>query len=137
MKRMTVLALIAVCAAACGSDTTSPAATAVGTWSLSTFDGVALPVTLSQNAAGKEEFTDDTFTLTSGLTYVETGHVRTTPTNGTPVVTAQGDVGIYAFANGAVTFTSTAGNGVETGGIDGSKMTIIFQGHTLVYLRGS
>ena len=94
-------------------------------------------MTLSQNAAGKLEFLDDVLALTSDLKYVETGHLRATPTNGAPTTTAQGDVGTYANVNGTVTLTSTAGNGVDVATIAGTKMTIIFQGHTLVYVRGS
>ncbi|MGH7615931.1 MAG: hypothetical protein ACREPM_01750 [Gemmatimonadaceae bacterium] len=44
--------------------------------------------------------------------------------------------GAYMNVNGTVTLTSTAGNGVDVATIAGTKMTIIFQGHTLVYVRG-
>lgn len=138
MNRFALLAATGCLIVACGSDFASPdIGTAVGTWSLSTYDGGPLPVTLSQNALGKVEFMDDALTLTSDLKYTETGHLRATPTNGTPSTTAQGDVGTYRNDGGAVTLTSTAGNGVDVGTIVGTKMTIIFQGHRLVYLRGS
>jgi hypothetical protein len=138
MSRIAFLTVTVCLLAACGGDTTSPAATnVVGTWTLSTYDGRALPVTVSQNALGTVEFTDDAFSMTADLKYVETGHLRTTPVTGAPTTTAQGDTGTYAETNGIVTFTSTAGNGADTGTIAGNKMTIIFQGHTLVYVRGS
>ena len=138
MNRIALLAVFGCLMIACGSDSTSPAnATAVGTWSLSTYDGGPLPVTIIQNAAGKVEFVDDVLALTSDHKYIETGHLRATPASGSPSTTTQGDVGTYTDVNGTVTLTSTAGNGVDVGTIVGTKMTIVFQGHTLVYSRGS
>ena len=138
MNRTPLLTMTACLMAACGSDATSPSnATVVGTWSLFSYDGGGLPATISQNATGKVEFIDDVFVLTADLKYVETGHVRTTPTNGPPTTTTQGDAGTYADVNGTVTLMSASGNGVDMGTIAGNRMTILLQGHALVYVRGT
>ena len=136
MHRIAFIAVTAGLIVACGGDTTSPpASAAVGGWLLSTYDGRSLPITESQNASGTVQFTDDAFTLTADLKYIELGHLRTTPVSGTPTTTAQGDTGTYTYANGAVTMTSTVGNGVGTATVSGNDMTVPFQGHTLVYVR--
>src|SRR5579862_988194 len=137
MKRIALLGLVGCVVMGCSGEATGPAASIVGSWSLSTINGAGLPELLFQNASGTTEFTDDAFTFTSGLQYFELGHVRNMLTGGGSTTTAQGDTGTYTYstATGTLIFTSMIGEGVDTATVVGSKLTLVFQGKTYVYVR--
>ena len=135
MRRL--LPLLILVLAACGSDstTTPTSASVVGAYTLKTVNGANTPAVIAQTAAGKFEVLDDVVTLNADHTYSEAGHLRTTLANGTVTTSPQVDQGTYTSTNGAVQFTSTVGNGVTNGSINGNTLTIIDTGITLVYSK--
>ena len=133
MRRL--LLVLAALTVSCGGDsTTQPTATSiVGTWSLQTINGAALPFIISQSGADKLEVISDVATVDSHGAYTEVTQLRTT-VNGQAKAEAFTDVGTYTVSGNAVTLKSSDGSSV-TASLSGNTFTISAGAFVYVYKK--
>jgi hypothetical protein len=132
LRRIAITAL--VFASACGSgDFVAPALYSSDLYTLHSFNGGALPATISADPEAQVVLLDDSFTFNDGGTYLERGHLRTTR-DGVSTVQTLESPGTYTREGSRVTLVSTSGT--ITGSFnDDSTLTIIAGFNTLVFRR--
>ena len=127
------LAGIAFSLVACGHDSVGPSATpstVPGTYSISTADGQALPVTLLDLGAYQAKLASGTLSLSSDGTYVlefgirieDSGNIRNA---------SNSDGGLWNVNHEAITLASTQGSSTWTGTVAGNAMTLQTSGRVL------
>ena len=125
MRTISLLGL-AFTLAACGHDSVGPSSnpsTIPGTYSLTTMDGAALPVTVldlgayqAKLASGTLELAaDGTYSFEFGIRIEDSGNVRTT---------TDSDGGLWNVKDNAITLASTQGTIPRTGTVSGNAMTL-------------
>jgi hypothetical protein len=128
MKRFAPLALIllfAACSEFTGADTTDQ----VGTYSISSINGTALPFTLTDDTASvTQEVVEGSVTLNADRTFLDHTTFRNTAggTESTSELVVQGR---YLRSGGSVTFQGNDGS-YYVGQLDGTTLTI-FRGSNL------
>jgi|SRR5256885_1437547 len=135
MRRL-LLAFASIALVGCGgSDSTGPAASAEGTWNLSTINGAGLPFTLSSNPStgDKLEILDDQYVLNAGGTYTEAFTTRLTQ-GGQVTTTPDTDTGTWSQTGNQVAITSSAGDAF-TATVSTNTITIGSQFGAVVYVR--
>lgn len=131
IRRLTMATCCGIALAGCG-DSTGPKSI-VGSYTLQTVNGGALPYILSQSGANKTEILSGAFTLNADHTFSDQGTVRITQ-SGVATTTAGSASGTYVQNNTAITLTYSD-NSVDMASINGKTMTLISDGVTLVYTR--
>lgn len=115
----TVVATLAACGAA--KKTTTGPGNVVGTYSLATIDGSALPYTVPNNPSHTIVIQSGTVTLNSDNSYTIGG---TGTSDGGDPQAVIADAGTYALSGSTVTFTSTAHPGlIYTGTATSTSLT--------------
>ena len=137
MRRLlAVIALVVAPAfiSACGSDGVSaPASTSVaGTYMLSTVNGVALPIVVSE-ADPKIEMMSDRLTLSTGGTFTEQLTVRIT--DGTRVTTATDEQSGTFIVTGTLVLFTNSDNSINSATFAGNTLTSTDGGVTVVFVR--
>ena len=132
MRRL-LAACVALLAIACG-DSTSPSASAAGTWTLQTVNGAPLPFVLLQVGADKLELTSDVITANSTGSFTQMTTLKTTE-DGQVTTESIPDAGTYTQAGTAITFTFNSDGSTGTGTLTGNTVTVASQGYSLVYTR--
>jgi hypothetical protein len=132
LRRIALTALV-VASACGGGDFVAPTVSASDTYTLHSFNGGALPATLSADASSKVVLLDDTFIFNDGGTYLERGHLQTTR-DGVITMQTLESPGTFTREGAQVTLVSTSGT--ITGSFTGdSTLTIIAGFNTLVFRR--
>jgi hypothetical protein len=139
MRRLLAIVLAATLTA-CGGDSTSPAPSIAGTWSLKTINGAALPFVIVASGTDKQELVSDVFTVTandaSSGAFTQLTTVRFTQ-NGQVTTQTFPDAGTYTLNGTAVTFRFNSDGSVGTGSWSGNTITVTDteDGLALVYQR--
>ena len=130
MRALTIC--VVLLAIGCG-DSTGPAASVAGTWTLQSLNGFAVPFKSPRAGGDTLELTSDVITATASGTFTQMTVVKTT-TSGLVTIDSIPDAGTYSVKGNVVTFdfTSNAPNG--SGLIDGNTMTVTTD-IRLVYVR--
>lgn len=134
MTNRRTFVLLAFVLAACGSDSATAPTTFVGTWSLQTVNGAALPFTIAQSGTDKAEILGDTITISSTSSYIESTTVRTTLSGAVSTLTVA-DTGAYVVSGSTVTLTSNSDGSSGSGMWSGNTLTATIQGFSFVYKR--
>ncbi len=129
MRRAMLLLSLVLSIGCLGSD---PVATLDGTYTLRSANGAALPYTLSQGAGTKVELLDDAYMIYLGMTFSQSGRIRTT-VNGQPTTANQTRAGNFALEGHSLKFRSGTGGTERIGNLTGNTLTIIEVGVTYVY----
>jgi hypothetical protein len=137
MRRL-ISVLLAVGLVACGGDSTSPAPSIAGTWSLKTVNGAALPYVILASGTTKIELVSDVFTITandaSSGAFTQLTTIRSTQ-NGQVTSQSIPDAGTYTLNGTAVTFRFNSDGSVGTGSWSGNTITATEEGFAEVYQR--
>jgi len=135
MRRFAVL-LVAMLAAACGSDATSAPVVpnVVGTWTLETIDSKALPVVLQQAGEDKIELLESGLIATNDGSFTATTTQRTT-ISGAVSSESYTDLGNYSMKGPVVTLTFSADGFVVMGTIVGDQLVFTNGNMPLIYRR--
>lgn len=112
MRKIALLGLI-VALAACNNDSTSPNGSAVGSYSLATYNGATLPVDINGSV-----LTSDQLTLNNNGSYTD---VATFSDN-----SSQTESGSWSISNNLITFNDFTDNLVYTGSLSGTVLTETF-----------
>ena len=134
MRRF-LLACSALVLLGCGSDSTGPDASVVGTWDLQTVNNSALPFTLQvdPNTNTRVEVISDQYVVHNGGTYDETFTTRTT--SGTQVTEDPlTDAGTWTVHGNTVNLIASDGSAL-VGTVNGDHITAAIAGFTLVYVK--
>lgn len=126
-----LLGLAVVFSVACMGDGMTGSSTITGSYTLRTVNGSNLPYTVAGTGV---EIVDETLTLHEGLTYIRSGHTRTT-TNGQVTTQTTNDSGSYGLQGTSITLNSNAGGQGTPALIDGNKLTIVKSGITSVFKK--
>jgi hypothetical protein len=132
-----VSAAVLVLAVACGASDAGTAPTSssvVGTWTLQSVNGSALPFVVSQTGANKLELVSDVVSATASGTFTQSTTIRNT-TNGQVTTQSVPDAGSYSLNGTAVTFQFNSDNSVGTGSLNGNTMTVAQDGFAYIYKR--
>jgi hypothetical protein len=113
MRKLVVLGFL-VALAACNNDSTSPNGSAIGSYSLRTYNGATLPVSVGSFAL----LSSDQLTLNANGTYID----QATYSDGS-TQTEQGD---WSISNNLITFQDITDNISYTGSLSGSVLTETF-----------
>ena len=124
-----VITLIAV---GCG-DSTAPAGSVAGTWTLKTINGFSVPFVSPQSGGNTIELTSDIITATATGTFTQMTVVKTT-TGGQVTIDSIPDAGSYTISGHTVTFDFTSDAPTGSGILDGNTLTVTTD-ITLVYKR--
>lgn len=125
MRTITLLGF-ALTLAACGHDSVGPSATpttVAGTYSLSSVDGQALPVTVVDLGAYQARLASGTLQLKSGGTYSFQFNIRIED-SGNVRSTSESEAGLWTGNANAVRLTSTQGSVTRTGAVSGGVLTL-------------
>src|SRR5688500_203154 len=128
--RSVILGFVVACSVACFDDSIVGSSTVSGTYTLRTVNGSPLPYVLSETATTKTELLDRAITLHEALTYIESGHLRTTENGEATTVTTQKS-GSYALLGNSVAFSSNTGGPTTIALVDGNTMTFVEPDMTL------
>lgn len=120
--RKLVTMCAAVLAIGCG-DSTSPAVSAAGTWTLQSINGFPVPFSAPQGNGNYIELTSDVIVATSSGTFTQMT-VITTTTNGVATIDSIPDDGTYSVSGNDVTFSFTGGSPPGTGTISDNTLTV-------------
>lgn len=132
LRRIALTAI--VFASACGGgDFVAPTVATNDVYTLHSFNGGALPATISVDPKAEVVLLDDSFTFSDGGTYVERGHLRTTR-DGVSTVQILESPGTYTREGEQVTLVSTSGT-ITGSFTDDTTLTIIAGFNTLVFRR--
>lgn len=113
MRRLLLLTLpLALMACGSDSDTTVTVATLAGTWNLTTANGAALPITISNAGGTKTELLGASVVVASTGTFAGTQQIRQT-TNGTATTLALPFAGTISLSGTLVTVTITGSAAVS------------------------
>jgi hypothetical protein len=131
---LTTLLLATTLLAGCGSDTsTGPRQTIVGTWSLQSINGAALPY-VAQTDVGTIEILGDRIVVSADGTFTDALVVRVT--SNTNVVTSTiNDTGNYTVNGTAVEFVFASDNTSGTAALSGDNFTFADGGVSWAYQR--
>ena len=132
MRKLWIVAA-ALLLSGCDSGVTGASAT-TGTYTLRSVNGASLPATISGSGANKTEIMDDKFILYEGNTYQETGTMRVT-VNGTASTVPISETGSYQTLGTSMTFLNSAGTRQRVALGDGSKITFVENGLSLVFRK--
>ena len=132
-------ATAALLATGCGDSTSPKANEFAGRYSLFSFDGSTLPLTLYEDQTIKLTLQSGALTLNTDKTFVEEIHIDVAA-NGFPspaeLLTCNGT---FVRSGNSFTMTSTASNqceaGTVTGVLSGKTLTVDDQGQVLVFKR--
>ena len=113
MRRIALLGLI-VALAACNNDSTSPNGSAVGNYSLHTYDGAVLPVQLDNG----QILETDQLQLSANGTYIDQASFQDGST-----ITEQGN---WSISNNLITFDDLTDGIVYNGSLSGDVLTESF-----------
>lgn len=131
-RRIALTALV-VASACGGGDFVAPAVAASDTYTLHSFNGGALPATISTDVGTQVLLLDDSFVFNDAGTYLERGHLQTTRDGVTSVQTLESP-GTYTREGAKVTLVSSSGT--ITGSFTGdTTLTIIAGFNTLIFRR--
>jgi hypothetical protein len=126
--------LLAICAmllaAGCG-DSTAPAGSVAGTWTLKTVNGFSVPFVSQQGGGNTIELTSDVITATASGSFTQMTVVKTT-TGGQVTIDSIPDAGTYTISGHTVTFDFTSDSPSGSGVLDGNTLTVTTD-ITLVY----
>jgi hypothetical protein len=134
LARLAAFAVLVGLTACGGSESTAPAQSINGTWSLQTVNGAPLPYVLSQSGADKIEVLSDVFTLGAASAFTRTTTVRTT-TGGQATTSTIPDSGTFAVSGSTVTIHLGSDASASAGAWSGNTITIAESGLTFVYMR--
>lgn len=137
MRRLpAVLALaLATSIAACGKDSgTSPSASLVGLWNLSTVNGAPLPFTVRESNP-KIEVLDDRITWAADGTFAEAGTARYTDVAGVVKTSPYTDTGTWKVDGSTITIRYASDGASLSGPISGSSLTVAGFGLSQVYVK--
>ena len=132
MKKSLIVAAVLM-SFGCDGGVTGASAT-TGTYTLRTVNGESLPATISGSGANKTEILDDKIILYEGNTYQESGTTRVT-VNGTASTVPISETGSYQTLGTSMTFLNSAGNRQRIALGDGSKITFVENGLSLVFRK--
>ena len=113
MRRIALLGLI-VALAACNNDSTSPNGSAVGSYSLHTFNGAVLPVDVGNG----DILTSDQLVLNANGTYVDQATFSNAP--------SQVEQGNWSISNNLISFDDLTDGIQYTGSLSGNVLTETF-----------
>ena len=133
MRKLPVVLIAAVIAAACGDSSTGPdLASSAGNYAMRSINGALLPFTLLTTADVKLEITSDTLYLTTNGHFADIGHYRRTTLGVVdfPADTLAGDWTIRG-----TTLSMTSPQGTFTGNLVGNTLTIEGAGISSVYTK--
>ena len=135
MRRLLVSLALAAATLGCGSEptVTPPISEVVGSYSLASVNGAALPFVWAQNGADKAEVIDDVITLRENGTWSEIWHDRYTE-GGVVTIEESVDEGAFTRVGNRLTLTSTDG-GFVIADLSTDRITMSGQGFTLIYSR--
>jgi hypothetical protein len=126
MRRWRLAALfVLLILTACG-DSTGPAESIFGTYTLRTIDGVPLPYVWDQGVGYKLEITDAALSLEDGGTYSQTLDLRDTR-NGTVSTQRASASGTFTYAGTTITFRTSSGTS-GTASLSGGTLTFTTSG---------
>jgi hypothetical protein len=135
MSKRLLAAITLVALAACGDSPTEPtAASLAGTWTLQTVNGAAVPATVAGSGANRTDVSKGSVVLTAAGSYTQSVDL-VTYTSGQPTTNTLGDAGTFSVSGSTITFTSSAGGSPQTATVNGSSMSLSFQGSTVVYVK--
>jgi hypothetical protein len=131
MKRRLILGLL-VFAIACSDDDIAGAATTTGAYTLRTVNGSSLPYNITTGTAAGTVIVDDVITLYQGGTFAGTRHTRSTA-NG-PIQTTN-ETGAYTLFGTSISFRVNETGLTKVAIGDGSRLTFVEQGVTMLYIK--
>lgn len=136
MSAVSLVAVVASSGCANGHPTESDPIE-VGTYTLLTVNGTAVPVTTVQNATQTSEILSGTYIVYGNHTFGETRVGRITLAGGAPQTISSSQTGTWETAGGQIHFTvlNTSGTIVASwsGTFAGGVLTYTYQGQTFVY----
>jgi hypothetical protein len=127
------LAICAILLAIGCGDSTSPAGSVAGTWTLQSVNGYPVPFVAPQGPGSAIELTSDVITADAAGAFTQMTVIKTT-TNGQETTESIPDSGTYSISGNAVTFTFVSGSPPGTGILDGDTLTVTTD-LVLVYRR--
>ena len=129
-----ILVLAAASATGCGSDgITDTSASVLGTYRLESYDGTPPPVVLIAGDP-KLEVMADQFVLASGGVFTQRTSFRLTE-GGVVTLDEVIETGTFTASGSTVTITLASDNTSTAATVSGRALTILFEGHRLVYSR--
>jgi len=139
MRRLLALAMVlatTLTAAGC-SDSTGPADSLAGTYSLSSVNGITPPVTVigGPGAGYTEEVIGGSIVLDTQGNYTGTIRYRDTYTNQPPTVFDDTIVGYWTLSGTTLTLTDSQTGDQYFGTVSGRTITLSNSGYTEVYTK--
>lgn len=117
---------------ACSGDDIAGSPTTTGAYSLRTVNGSSLPYTITSGTSSGTVIVDDVMNLYQGGTFAGTRHFRATAT--APIET-RSETGTYTFFGNSISFRVNETGLTKVAIGDGSQMTFIEQGLTMVFRK--
>jgi hypothetical protein len=127
-----VAALLSMTALSGCDDSITGSSTVVGSYTLRTVNGSALPVTVVSGTT-TTVYEDGVISLYQGATYAESGRTRVT-VNGTTTTVTKAETGSYTLFGASITLTPN-GSAQKVAKVSGNDMTFIDAGVTMVYRK--
>jgi hypothetical protein len=118
--------IFAVCAIALGigcSDSTAPAASVAGVWTLQSLNGYSVPFVSQQSGGDLIELTSDVITADASGSFTQMTVMKYT-SNGQVTIDSIPDSGTFAMTVDGPRFAFNSGSPPATGVIDGDTMTV-------------
>jgi hypothetical protein len=128
-----LLAFCAIVVAIGCSDTTAPAGSVAGVWTLKTVNGFPVPFAAPQGGADTIELTSDVITANASGTFTQLTVMKRT-TSGVVTIDSIPDAGNYAISGNVVTFDFSSSSPTGQGVLVGDTLTVTTD-ITLVYRR--
>jgi hypothetical protein len=120
----------------CSGDSVSPPPIpAVGSWTLSMYNGVPIPATASSAEGSRTDITGGDIQIVRGGSFLRSTEVTTTTGSDTDVVKVR-EVGDWVFSNDDVVTLIPVGEDVRAAFVTNNQLTVT-EGHnkTYVYVR--
>jgi hypothetical protein len=136
LAAMSALVLVTACSS---SDSSSPGASAIGTYNLVSVNGAALPATTQNDATIKTEILSGTFVVNADESFSEARQGRITLNGGAPSPITATQTGTWTVSGTQLSFVSgtTQNPVVFTGTYVGGTLTYTSAGATFVYQQQS
>ncbi|MBC8087659.1 MAG: hypothetical protein H7Z40_10365 [Phycisphaerae bacterium] len=115
-----------------GCLSSEPVTTLEGMYPLRSVNGTALPYVVSQSGGTKVELIDDAYAIYQGLTFSQSGHLRTS-VNGQSTVANRTNAGNLVLDGNSIRFRSGTGGAERLATSQGNTLTVVETDITYVY----
>lgn len=136
-----LLAVVFAFSGCTSADPTESDPVEVGTYTLLSVNGTAVPATVVQNSTMTSEILSGTFTVSGNQTFAESRVGRFTPAGGAPQTINSSQTGTWEKAGGQLSFTALNTSGTIVASFSGTyaagTLTYTSQGTTFVYKKNT